>query len=439
MPQARASSVNVLADGDVASAVMTSTTRWVGGDFTVDTVWTPPYYPSDYFEFTLNIRRIMIKVGVWGPGSMGVVALRAVIDHPDLALTDVVVNSEAKVGRDAGELCGTNPVGVIATADHHALISGDADVVVYAAAANLRPLEAIADMVALLRAGKNVVSCSVVPLVYPEGVDDALTQPLAEAAAAGGASFFTTGIDTGFANNVLPLVLSGVSRSISSIRMTEMFNYATYPDKGAVYEILGFGKPPEFEAFAAAQGVFTFGWGPVVHQVAHGLGCEIDRLEEAVERLVVEESFDTPTGRVEAGTVGAMRSTLTGHIGGGRTIIVDHVTRMHDDLAPHWPQPRISMAPRDLGFGGASGQGVYRIEINGSPDILCELELAEDHDHDLGARIAGAAHMVNAIPAVYAAKQGLLSALDLPVITGVGLMDVEPGLSPDSRVVGGEK
>ncbi|WP_198530384.1 MULTISPECIES: dihydrodipicolinate reductase [Mycobacteroides] len=380
----------------------------------------------------------MIKVGVWGPGSMGVVALRAVIDHRDLDLVGVVVHSNAKVGRDAGELCGAEAVGVVATADPDSLVKSDADVVIYAAAANVRPLEAIADMVSLLRAGKNVVSCSVVPLVYPDAVDDVLTQPLADAALEGGSSFLTTGIDTGFANDVLPLSLSGISRSISSVRVTEMFNYATYPDEGAVYEILGFGKPPEFEAFAAAPGIFTFGWGPTVHQIAHGLGCEIDRIEESVERLVAEESFETPTGRVEAGTVGAMRSILTGHVEGGRTIVVDHVTRMHDDLAPDWPQPRISMAPRDLGFGGASGRGVYRVEITGSPDILCELELAEDHDHDLGARIAGAARMVNAIPAVYAAKPGLLSALDLPIITGVGLMGVDPGLSPDSRCVGGE-
>ena len=33
----------------------------------------------------------MLKVGVWGPGSMGVIALRGVIDHPELQLTDLVV------------------------------------------------------------------------------------------------------------------------------------------------------------------------------------------------------------------------------------------------------------------------------------------------------------------------------------------------------------
>ena len=29
------------------------------------------------------------------------------------------------------------------------------------------------------------------------------------------------------------------------MRVTGIFNYATYPDKAAVCEILGFGKPPE--------------------------------------------------------------------------------------------------------------------------------------------------------------------------------------------------
>ena len=96
----------------------------------------------------------MIKVGVWGPGSMGVIALRGVIDHPELELVDVVVHSDAKAGRDAGELCGIAPVGVAATQDPASLLAGDAEVVVYAAGANLRPLEAIEDMVSILRAGR---------------------------------------------------------------------------------------------------------------------------------------------------------------------------------------------------------------------------------------------------------------------------------------------
>jgi 2,4-diaminopentanoate dehydrogenase len=374
-------------------------------------------------------------VAVWGPGSMGVIALRGVIDHPELELVDLVVHSDVKAGRRR-RLCGADPVGVVTTTDPSVLLDGHADVVVYAAAANLRPLEAVNDMVSILSAGKNVVSCSIVPLVYPKAVDAAFTDPLREAALAGGVSFFTTGIDTGFANDVLPLALSGVSRAIDSIRVTEMFNYATYPDRAAVYDILGFGKPPEEVPFAATPGVFTFGWGPVLHQLADGLGVRVDDIEETVERVPADISFDTPTGHIAAGTIAGMRSTLTGYVDGHPTFVVDHVTRMHDDIAPDWPQPHISIQPRDLGYGGASGRGVYRVEIEGSPSMRCEFEMADDHDHDLGARMAGASRMVNTIPAVCAAKPGLLSALDLPLITGKGLVKRASGPSPDSRLVG---
>jgi len=376
----------------------------------------------------------VFKVGIWGPGSMGVIALRGVIDHPELELVDVVVHSDAKAGRDAGELCGVAPVGVIATQDPAPMLAGDADAVVYAAGANLRPLEAVGDMVSILRSGKNVVSCSVVPLVFPDALDGAFTDPLRRAALDGGVSFLTTGIDSGFANDVLPLVLSGVSRVIESVRVTEMFNYATYPDRAAVYEILGFGKPPEYRAFAAQPGMFAFGWGPVLHQLAAGLGVKIDNIEESNERIPAAESFETPTGHIAAGTIAAMRSTLTGYVGGRPTFILDHVTRMRDDIAADWPQPHICIPPKDLGYGLASGRGLYRVEIEGSPSMRCEFEMAEDHDHDLGARIAGASRMVNAIPAVCAAPPGLLSALDLPLVTGAGLVRPVEGPAPDSRL-----
>jgi hypothetical protein len=379
---------------------------------------------------------VTIRAAVWGPGSMGVIALRGVIDHPELELVDLVVHSDVKAGKDAGKLCGIDPVGVVATTDPARLLDGDADVVVYAAAANLRPLEAVNDMVSILRAGKNVVSCSVVPLVYPNAVDPAVADPLREAALAGGVSFFTTGIDSGFANDVLPLALSGVARTIDSVRVTELFNYATYPDATAVYDILGFGKPPDEVPFAATPGVFTFGWGPVLHQLADGLGVRVDDIKETVERIPADISFDTPTGHIAAGTIAGMRSTLTGYVEGNPTFVIDHVSRMHDDIAPDWPQPHISIQPRDLGYGGASGRGVYRVEIEGSPSMRCEFEMADDHDHDLGARMAGASRMVNAIPAVCAAKPGLLSALDLPLITGKGLVRPVSGPSPDSRLVG---
>ena len=58
-----------------------------------------------------------------------------------------------------------------------------------------------------------------------------------------GASFFTSGIDPGFANDTLPLVLSGLSEHWSSVRMQEIVNYATYDQAETVMNIMGFGQP----------------------------------------------------------------------------------------------------------------------------------------------------------------------------------------------------
>lgn len=131
---------------------------------------------------------------------------------------------------------------------------------------------------------------------------------------------------------------------------------------------------------------------------------------------------------------GAWRRTRGGSTFARRPFVVDHITRMHDDIAPDWPQLHISIPLRDLGYDGASGRGVYRVEIEGSPSMRCELELADGHDHDLGARVAGASRMVNAIPAACEAPPGLLSALGLPLVTGRGLVRPVSGPPPDSRV-----
>jgi 4-hydroxy-tetrahydrodipicolinate reductase len=48
--------------------------------------------------------------------------------------------------------------------------------------------------------------------------------------------------------------------------------------------------------------------------------------------------------------------------------------------------------------------------------------VATDGDHNTAGLKATAMRLVNAVPAVVAAKPGLLTALDLPLVTGRGLV-----------------
>jgi hypothetical protein len=349
------------------------------------------------------------RVIQWSTGNVGRLALRAIIRHPDLELVGLWVHGRDKVGRDAGELCGLPPVGVKATHDAEALLALHADCVSYTATGDLRPAEAVDDMCRILAAGKNVVATSVVPLVYPPAADPSIVARLEDACRRGGTSCFTSGIDPGFANDTLPLVLAGLCERVDTVRVMEVVNYATYDQPQVLFETMGFGKPLDHTPLLLIPGVLTLAWGPVVGQIAAGLGVEIADVEETHERRAAERAFDIPSGHVAAGTMAALRFEVRGIVNGRPAIVLEHVTRLRDDLAPEWPRP--------------TGSGCYRVVIGGSPAVTCELTLTgEDGDHNTGGLLATAMRILNAIPAVCAAKPGLLSALDLPLVTARHLL-----------------
>ncbi len=348
------------------------------------------------------------RVIQWSTGNVGVRALRLIAHHPELELVGVWVHSADKAGRDAGELAGIEPLGVAATNDVDALLALDADCVCYTATADLRPMEALAEMTRIAASGKNIVSSSVVPLVYPPHVEPSMRGPLEQACLDAGVSCFTSGIDPGWANDLLPLVLTGTCESVETVRMMEIENYGVYAQPTVVFDTMGFGKPLDHTPLLLIPGVLTFAWGGVVKQVAAGLGVEIDEITEVVEKVPATRDLDLGYGRIEEGTMGALRFEVQGRVNGVPRVIVEHVTRLDDALAPEWPQ-----------IANHSG---YRVEITGSPSYTCDVQMRGTADDPAAGLIGTAGRIVNAIPAVCAAKPGLLSALDLPLITGHGLM-----------------
>src|SRR6201998_702463 len=108
-----------------------------------------------------------MRVVVWSTGGVGTVAIDAISRRPDLELVGVWGHSPEKVGKDAGELAGIEPLGVAATNDADALIALAPDCVVYAASGPERDGAAVPDYLRLLKAGINVVSTSSTSLVYP--------------------------------------------------------------------------------------------------------------------------------------------------------------------------------------------------------------------------------------------------------------------------------
>jgi 4-hydroxy-tetrahydrodipicolinate reductase len=349
------------------------------------------------------------RVIQWATGNVGVHALRGIAQHPELELVGLCVHSEKKAGRDAGELCGIGETGVVATRDTGAVLALDADCVSYMGATDFRLNDAIEDMCRILASGKNLVTTSFVPLVYPPAVIPQIRERLASACREGGTTLFCSGIDPGFSPDALPIALSSLSERIESIRAQEIFNYATYDQAETLFEVMGFGKPPGHPAPLLLPGALSMGWGPSVRMVADALGVTLDEVRQLHEVVVADASFEIPAGEIDAGTVAGLRFEVQGIVAGEPRIVIEHVTRLRDDIAPHWPQ--------------GNGPGTYRIVIEGMPSMRCDLDIGfQSDDHNIDGCVASAMRVVNAIPQVCRAEPGLKSWLDLPGIAGRGAL-----------------
>jgi hypothetical protein len=352
------------------------------------------------------------RVIQWTTGNVGFHSLRAIIRHPDLELVGVFAHSQEKVGKDAGELCGIEErTGITSTNDADALLALDADCVCYNAVGETRMKQAVEELCRILSSGKNVVSTSLIFLIYPPFADRKLTEPLEEACRQGGTSLFTNGVDPGFSGDLMPLTIMGLCERVDSVHVQELFDYGSYDDPDFTGAQFGLGRPLDYSPPLMYPGAVTAGWGPMVRMVADALDVRLDEIRESHDRWVTEEAFDTKMMTVKKGTVAAIRFLVEGIVNGRPAIVAEHVNRMRPDMAPDWPKPPEGKTC------------VHRVMVEGSPSMTCDLEMVGyDGEPTTGGVIATALRVVNAIPAVCAAPPGLISTLDLPLITARHLM-----------------
>ena len=353
----------------------------------------------------------MTRVVVWGTGNVGLPAIRAVVAARDLELVGVIVSNPAKVGVEAGTLAGIDATGVIATNDAAAVLAAQPDAVAYCASGDFRPDDALADIEQCLRAGANVVTSAIYALIHPPSAPLPLRERIEAACAAGDSSIFVTGIDPGWALDLLPLMLTGVAGRIDEVRAQELFCYETYHAPDAVRFLIGFGQPLDQLPPMLMPEVLEGIWGGMVRVIADGLGLTIDEIRTHVERRPLDETIEVPgMGTFEAGTQGAFRFEVQGIIDGTARIVMEHITRIVPGVAPDWPSP-------------PNGRlGCHRVIIGGRPRLEVTIEVDDGTGNPAeGGNATAAGRMVHTIPAVCAAPAGVVHPLDLPLVIGTGL------------------
>ncbi|MFF4238637.1 NAD(P)H-dependent amine dehydrogenase family protein [Actinomadura geliboluensis] len=352
----------------------------------------------------------MISAIVWGTGNVGRLALRAVDAHPALTLTGVIVHDQGKAGRDAGDLAGLGrELGVAATTDIDAVLAARPQAVVYAASGDIRPDDALADILRAIRAGAVVVTPALYALYDQRNAPAEMREAVLDAIAEGGGSLFVSGVDPGWGNDVLPLMISGLGGVIDVVRCQEIFDYSTYDQPDSVRYLVGMGQPMDYEPPMLAATVPTMVWGGQVRLMARALGVELDEVRETLDRRPLDETITTASmGDFEKGTQGAVRFEVQGIVEGEPRIVVEHVTRIHPSCAPDWPMP-------------PDGDGAHRVIIEGNPRIEVTVEATDEHgNRAAGGNATAVGRLVSAIDWLVDAEPGLYDALDVPLRPAAG-------------------
>ena len=339
------------------------------------------------------------RVVQWATGTVGASAMRGVIGHPDMELVGAYVYSGQKEGRDAGDLCGLDPVGVRATRNVDEILALKPDCVLY-----MPDKGNIDELCNLLESGANV-STTCLQYYSPARMDPAMRERIEEACRRGNSTLHASGSSPGFITEALPMVLLSLQRQLDCITIDEFADCTGVCSDDMLFNYIGFGETPEvFAKRNLAQRDECFEHSLSV--LADAIGKPIERFEASSMFATARNGLRVGEGFVEAGTVAAQRLILTGMHGGKPLVRMRTNWYVTTDVEP------------DLGLLPTG----WRVQVEGDAPLDVKISFpVEDADRPLTMPRLTAHRPVNAIPAICSAPAGIFTTIDLPdVVTRLG-------------------
>jgi hypothetical protein len=343
----------------------------------------------------------VLRVAQWTTGNVAAETVKAVLARPDLELVGAYAYSPHKVGVDVGRLCHLGrDLGVHATNDVDALLGLEPDCIVYT------PLSFdVVEVQRILRAGVNIVTSA----EFLTGINLAGSDRAAIEAAArdGDATIFGSGMNPGFAQMVAA-ISSGISTNVRKASMTESVDVSQFIGD-ANFQAVGWGRPRGDPGHADDVRRGTVVFAEAVDVFARMMRIDLDEIRCDVEFAYATDDVVTDGVSIPAGHVGGMNVKWYGTVDGGEVLCVNQRWVATHSLDPAW-----------------TVEHGYRIEIIGDPSVYVKIDMmptAEDladltpeRMRGIGLRIT-AAPLVNAIPAVCAARSGIATYAELPAIS----------------------
>jgi 4-hydroxy-tetrahydrodipicolinate reductase len=346
-----------------------------------------------------------IRVFQVATGNVGTEMIKRIAAHPDLSLVGLHCYTPEKVGRDAGEIAGLAPNGVIATGTVEEIIAAKPDVVTFH---GVFPDEDL--YVQVLEAGINIVTTADWitgwhrDTNHPHPSGRPVSEVLAAAAAKGGATFYGTGMNPGL-NQILGVVCSADVAEIDNITTIESVDVSCHHSADTWKEV-GYGLPVDDPRLPGMLEKYTRVFADSVLLMADCFDVQLDEVKFSYELGAATMDVDLGWYQLPKGSLGGNYIKYQGLVDGVPKIETHLEWQMTPHTDPSW----------DI-------KGCYITQVMGDPCVYNKHMIFPKPGVDLsdpasfasiGMTVTGLPAL-NAIKSVVAARPGLLTSADLPL------------------------
>lgn len=346
-----------------------------------------------------------IRVFQVATGNVGSEMVGRIGRHTDLELVGLHCYSPDKVGRDAGEIVGLDPVGVTATGTVEEILAARPDVLTFH---GVFPDLDLYQQV--LEAGIDVVTTADwitghhrnTNHRHASGATD--EEVIAAACERGGSTFYGTGMNPGLAQ-VLTIVHSTDVADIEHVLTVESVDVSCHHSVDTWNEV-GFGRPVDDPAVPGMLEKYTRVFEDGVRLMADCLGLELDEVRFEHELGACTKDVDLGWFQLPKGSLGGCFMKYVGLVDGTPRIEQHLEWQMTPHTDPKW----------DI-------QACYITQIQGDPCIYSKHLILPKPGTDFSSPEAFASvgmtvtglPALNAIRAVVAAPPGIVTSADLPL------------------------
>jgi hypothetical protein len=272
-----------------------------------------------------------IKVAQFGLGPIGLESIALAATQGWIEIVGGVDVAPDKAGRSMADVTGNATVaGKVHASMDELLKAVTPDVILHTASSSAAA--SLAQVRPALERGISVAStCE--ELIFPQLKTPEIAAEYDALCRKSGARVVATGVNPGFVMDLLPIVLTGVSRQVNSIYVERVVDASTR--RGPLQAKIGSARPPEeFRAAFKAGKAGHAGFQQSLALLAKAMGWKLDAITEMCEPVVADARIKTTFFDVAPGQTRGLHQRAIGMVGDEAKIVLD-LTMALGEPNPH--------------------------------------------------------------------------------------------------------